>query len=51
MTSAARKAAFRIMPFPVEESMYSLHVGCWPTPSAGLNDKTACKRLNSTWYC
>ena len=46
-----RLVPFRVMPFPLVESVYSIHQGCWPTPKADLNDKHYCKQLNSTWFC
>ena len=46
-----RMVPFRVMPFPLVESVYSIHQGCWPTPAAYVSPKAACKRLNSTWFC
>ena len=46
-----RLVPFRVMPFPLVESVYSIHSGCWPIPQPGLNPKYTCKQLNSTWFC
>ena len=46
-----RLVPFRVMAFPLVESMYSTHEGCWPTPSKSLSGKSMCVRMNATYYC